>query len=95
MLWLLHGGQVCPNNASLARSFIPWLPPECREPCLLPGRPQFPSYAKKLCKHLHLDQQVRTQDKDKAIQVQEEVKGCLFLGSQSEKGLSKYKIKLR
>lgn len=52
---------------------FPRLPPERREPCpLLPGRPGFPHYARKLRKHLHLNQQVKTQGQREVNQVQEE-----------------------
>lgn len=60
-----HRGQclcsgLCIGTLTLLRwlcSLIPRLPPGRREPCPLPGRPQFLHYAKKLCKHLHLNQQ--------------------------------------
>lgn len=68
VLWPLQQSQVYTNNAWLACSLIPWLPPEGREPCPLPGRLQVLHYAKKLRKCLHLDQQGKTQGQRQAIQ---------------------------
>lgn len=62
---------LCSRRTSTL-TMLPWLPPERREPCPLPGRPRFLHYAKMLRKHLHLNQQVKTQGQREAIQVHEE-----------------------